>query len=124
MQLIQYICQGKLNEHGKITFSEHEQHLQTSPDTSEPSSLWSPLYFMQVLHIRTRSFMSQHNKLIIYMLFYSCICAEGRTMALLSGEGESLLWAVMLGSTVSGPQKMPLSSSCSSQAQSEGKISL
>lgn len=41
MQLIQYICQGKLNEHGKITVSEHEQHLQTSPDMSEPSLFYA-----------------------------------------------------------------------------------
>lgn len=50
MQLIQYISQGKLNKHGKITFFDQEHHLQISPDMSESSSLWSPLYFIRFAH--------------------------------------------------------------------------
>lgn len=78
---------------------------QISPDMSEPSSLWSPLYFMHVLYVRSRSFVSQQNKLIMYMLFYLYIYNRVRNMAFLSGEDESLLWEVMFESTLNGPQK-------------------
>lgn len=45
-------------------------------------------------------------------------------MAFLSGEDESRFWEIMFGSTVNGPEKMSLSSSCSTKAQSVGKVIL
>lgn len=52
------------------------------------------------------------------------MCGQGRNVAFLSGEGESLLWEVLFRSTVNAPEKVSLFSSCSTKVQSAEKVTL
>lgn len=81
---------------------------------SEPSLLWSPLYSMRALYVRSSKTSSSHMCNSIYN-------DQGRNVAFLSGEDEYLVWEIMFRSTVNAPEKVSLSSSCSTEVQSQPK---